>query len=169
MGLLTLMADGGDVDPLLPGFDRVDFPRPVRPVGDEQSRGGGPVHYSSHIRRLNEILSGADRVRWCCSTSRLGTDPREGGDRPRLLETLADREVRVVATTHFEELKDRSRIPGSRTLDGVRRSTFATYGSPWESPAARWGWRSRGPSSFPEEGSARARGYLSGPARTFRR
>jgi len=106
--------------------------------------------YSAHIRRLNEILSGRIAVRWCCLDEVVsGTDPREGAAIARaFLETLADKEVRVVATTHFEELKgiaftDTRFENGSMAFDGEHLRP--TYRLSLGVPAVRWGWRSRVP------------------------
>src|SRR3970040_2874755 len=83
------------------------FPRVFASVGDEQSVQQDLPTYSAHVRRLNEILAGADRGSLVLLDEVVsGTDPREGAAIARgFLEVLADREVRVLATTHFEELK----------------------------------------------------------------
>jgi DNA mismatch repair protein MutS2 len=137
-------------------------------VGDEQSVEGDLSTYSAHIRRLNEILRGADRGSLVLLDEVVsGTDPREGAAIARaFLETLADREVRVVATTHFEELKgiaftDPRFENGSMEFDGEQlRPTYRLHlGVPGRSmgiPIAR-------ALGFPEEVLDRASSYLSGP------
>jgi DNA mismatch repair protein MutS2 len=137
-------------------------------VGDEQSVERDLSTYSAHIRRLNEILRGADRGSLVLLDEVVsGTDPREGAAIARaFLETLADREVRVVATTHFEELKgiaftDRRFENGSMAFDGdhLRPTYRLSLGVPGRSMGMEIA-RSLG---FPGEVLARAAGYLSGP------
>jgi DNA mismatch repair protein MutS2 len=107
IGLLTLMsfcglhipAEGGTLIPYLNGLF-VD-------IGDEQSIESDLSTFSSHVVRLVEILKRAgpgslvllDEVG-------VGTDPVEGVAIARaVLEELAERDARTVATTHYGQLK----------------------------------------------------------------
>ena len=107
LGLLVLMAMAGLSIPATADSTVSVFPRVFAAVGDEQSVEQDLSTYSAHVRRLNEILAGADAGSLVLLDEVVsGTDPREGAAIGRaFLETLADREVRVLATTHFEELK----------------------------------------------------------------
>ncbi|HBO69117.1 MAG TPA: hypothetical protein DD658_02820 [Deltaproteobacteria bacterium] len=107
LGLLVLMAMAGLSIPASADSTVSVFPRVFAAVGDEQSVEQDLSTYSAHVRRLNEILAGADAGSLVLLDEVVsGTDPREGAAIARgFLETLADREVRVLATTHFEELK----------------------------------------------------------------
>ncbi|MGE5190635.1 MAG: endonuclease MutS2, partial [Gemmatimonadota bacterium] len=167
LGLLTLMGMAGLSIPASPDSTVSVFPRIFAAVGDEQSVEQDLSTYSAHVRRLNEILAGADRGSLVLLDEVVsGTDPREGAAIARgFLETLADREVRVLATTHFEELKgiafeDWRFENGSMEFDA--EALHPTYrlrvGVPGRSMAMEIA-RALG---FPEEVLSRARRYLSG-------
>jgi DNA mismatch repair protein MutS2 len=167
LGLLTLMAMAGLSVPASGDSTVSTFPRVFASVGDEQSVEQDLSTYSAHVRRLNEILSGADRGSLVLLDEVVsGTDPREGAAIARgFLEALADREVRVLATTHFEELKgiafgDRRFENGSMEFDPeALRPTFRLrLGVPGRSMAMEIA-RALG---FPEEVLSRAKRYLTG-------
>ncbi|GAB4364988.1 MAG: endonuclease MutS2 [Deltaproteobacteria bacterium] len=167
MGLLTLMAMAGLSIPASPDSTVSVFPRVFASVGDEQSVEQDLSTYSAHVRRLNEILAGADSGSLVLLDEVVsGTDPREGAAIARaFLETLADREVRVLATTHFEELKgiafeDPRFENGSMEFDSVHlRPTYRLrLGVPGRSMAMEIARAL----AFPEEVLARAARYLSG-------
>ena len=167
MGLLTLMAMAGLSIPASADSTVSVFPRIFAAVGDEQSVEQDLSTYSAHVRRLNEILSGADSGSLVLLDEVVsGTDPREGAAIGRaFLETLADREVRVLATTHFEELKgiafEDSRFEnGSMEFDTVHlRPTYRLrLGVPGRSMAMEIARALR----FPEEVLTRAARYLTG-------
>lgn len=170
MGLLTLMAMAGLSIPASADSTVSVFPRVFAAVGDEQSVEQDLSTYSAHVRRLNEILSGADSGSLVLLDEVVsGTDPREGAAIARaFLETLADREVRVLATTHFEELKgiafEDSRFEnGSMEFDTVNlRPTYRLrMGVPGRSMAMEIARALR----FPEEVLTRAGRYLTGAGR----
>jgi DNA mismatch repair protein MutS2 len=167
MGLLTLMAMAGLSVPASGDSTVSTFPQVFAAMGDEQSVEQDLSTYSAHVRRLNEILAGADRGSLVLLDEVVtGTDPREGAAIARgFLETLADREVRVLATTHFEELKgiafgDRRFENGSMEFDpeALRPTYRLRLGVPGRSMAMEIA-RSLG---FPEEVLSRARRYLTG-------
>jgi DNA mismatch repair protein MutS2 len=170
LGLLTLMAMAGLSIPASPDSAVSVFRELFVAVGDEQSVEGDLSTYSAHIRRLNEILRGADRGSLVLLDEVVsGTDPREGAAIARaFLETLADREVRVVATTHFEELKgiafaDSRFENGSMEFDGEHlRPTYRIHlGVPGRSMGITIA-RALG---LPDDVLDRASSYLSGPGR----
>jgi len=168
LGLLTLMAMAGLSIPASPDSTVSVFHNLFVAVGDEQSVEGDLSTYSAHIRRLNEILSGADRGSLVLLDEVVsGTDPREGAAIARsFLETLADREVRVVATTHFEELKgiafsDSRFENGSMAFDGEHLRP--TYRLSLGIPGRSMGMEIARALGFPSEVLERAKGYLSGP------
>ncbi|MGB3399989.1 MAG: Smr/MutS family protein [Candidatus Deferrimicrobiaceae bacterium] len=167
MGLLTLMAMAGLSIPASGDSMVSTFPQVFAAVGDEQSVEQDLSTYSAHVRRLNEILAGADRGSLVLLDEVVsGTDPREGAAIARgFLEVLADREVRVLATTHFEELKgiafgDRRFENGSMEFDpeALRPTYRLRLGVPGRSMAMEIA-RSLG---FPEEVLSRAKRYLTG-------
>ncbi len=168
LGILTLMAMAGLSVPAAADSTVSTFQDVFVAVGDEQSVEGDLSTYSAHIRRLNEILRGADRGTLVLLDEVVsGTDPREGAAIARaFLEAMADREVRVVATTHFEELKgiafgDRRFENGSMAFDGdhLRPTYRLSLGVPGRSMGMEIA-RSLG---FPEVVLSRAAEYLSGP------
>lgn len=168
LGLLTLMAMAGLSIPASPDSTVSVFQDLFVAVGDEQSVEGDLSTYSAHIRRLNEILSGADRGSLVLLDEVVsGTDPREGAAIARsFLETLADREVRVVATTHFEELKgiaftDSRFENGSMAFDGEHLRP--TYRLSLGIPGRSMGMEIARALGFPPEVLDRAKGYLTGP------
>ncbi|HSL92002.1 MAG TPA: endonuclease MutS2 [Candidatus Limnocylindrales bacterium] len=167
LGLLTLMAMAGLSIPAAADSAVSVFPRIFVTLGDEQSVEQDLSTYSAHIRRLNEILSGADRGSLVLLDEVVsGTDPREGAAIARaFLETLADREVRVLATTHFEELKgiayeDGRFENGSMAFD--EEHLRPTYELRIGIPGRSMGMEIARALGFPEEVLARAGKYLTG-------
>jgi DNA mismatch repair protein MutS2 len=168
MGLLTLMASAGLSIPASADASVSTFHNIFVAVGDEQSVERDLSTYSAHIRRLNEILRGADRGSLVLLDEVVsGTDPREGAAIARaFLEALADREVRVVATTHFEELKgiafgDRRFENGSMAFDGDHLRP--TYRLSLGVPGRSMGMEIARALGFPDDVLSRAAEYLSGP------
>ena len=168
LGILVLMAMAGLSIPASPDSTVSTFHNAFVAVGDEQSVEGDLSTYSAHIRRLNDILRGADRGSLVLLDEVVsGTDPREGAAIARsFLETLADREVRVIATTHFEELKgiaftDHRFENGSMAFDGDH--LCPTYRLTLGVPGRSMGMEIARSLGFPEEVLTRAAGYLSGP------
>ncbi len=166
LGLLTLMAMAGLSIPASGDSSVSVFARVFAAMGDEQSVEQDLSTYSAHVRRLNEIVAGAVGGSLVLLDEVVtGTDPREGAAIARgFLETLADREVRVLATTHFEELKaiafeDPRFENGSMEFDreGLRPTYRLRLGVPGRSMAMEIA-RSLG---FPEEILERAKRHLS--------
>ncbi len=172
LGLLTLMAMAGLSIPAGADSTVSVFSRVFATLGDEQSVEQDLSTYSAHVRRLNEILHGADRGSLVLLDEVVsGTDPREGAAIARaFLETLADREVRVVATTHFEELKglayeDRRFENGSMMFDDLNlRPTYRLLPGV---PGRSMGITIARALGFPEEVLARAETYLAGSGQEF--
>ena len=167
LGLLTLMAMSGLSIPAGADSTVSVFSRIFATLGDEQSVEQDLSTYSAHIRRLNEILSAADRGSLVLLDEVVsGTDPREGAAIARaFLETLADREVRVLATTHFEELKgiayeDRRFENGSMTFD--EEHLRPTYRLRLGIPGRSMGMEIARSLGFPEEVLARAASHVTG-------
>ncbi|MBF8257765.1 MAG: MutS2 protein [Actinobacteria bacterium] len=167
LGLLTLMAMAGLSIPAGADSTVSTFSRIFVTLGDEQSVERDLSTYSAHIRRLNEILAAADRGSLVLLDEVVsGTDPREGAAIARaFLETLADREVRVLATTHFEELKgiayeDRRFENGSMTFD--EEHLRPTYRLRLGVPGRSMGMEIARSLGFPEEVLVRAASHLTG-------
>jgi DNA mismatch repair protein MutS2 len=83
------------------------FARVVADVGDQQSVAGGLSTFSAHVGLLREALAAAaPGALVLLDEVAVGTDPAQGAALARaVLEAVVDAGARVVATTHYPELK----------------------------------------------------------------
>jgi DNA mismatch repair protein MutS2 len=107
LGLLSLMVQAGlhipaHSDSELPIFDKI-----YADIGDEQSLEQSLSTFSSHLRQIVNVLENADNnTLVLLDEIGVGTDPEEGAALAMaVLEVLASRSVRTVATTHYGALK----------------------------------------------------------------
>jgi len=107
VGLLAVMAQSGLHIPahqgsLLPVFDEV-----LADIGDEQSLEQSLSTFSSHIRRVTEILGRAtEKSLVLLDEMGAGTDPAEGAALGRaILDELDSLGCRAIVTTHIGDLK----------------------------------------------------------------
>lgn len=117
VGLLTLMAQTGLLIPAAAGSRVGVFQAIEADIGDGQSLDRSLSTFSSHIRNVTDILSVADRSTLVLLDElATGTDPGEGvGLSIAVLEELYRRGAAVLATTHFNEIKEYARLaPGFR-------------------------------------------------------
>ncbi len=107
LGLLTLMTLLGLHIPAREG-SCIAIPNGIyADIGDEQSLQQSLSTFSGHLRHIIRYLTQAGRHSLVLLDELgAGTDPTEGAALARaLLQTLLEREARVVATTHYGELK----------------------------------------------------------------
>ncbi|MCX7924568.1 MAG: hypothetical protein N2554_02010, partial [Fimbriimonadales bacterium] len=107
LGLLTLMSLLGLHIPAKEN-SRIAIPNGVyADIGDEQSLQQSLSTFSGHMRHIIRYLEQAGRYSLVLLDELgAGTDPTEGAALARaILQTLLEREARVVATTHYGELK----------------------------------------------------------------
>jgi DNA mismatch repair protein MutS2 len=107
LGLLTLMTLLGLHIPAREG-SRIAIPNGIyADIGDEQSLQQSLSTFSGHMRHIIRYLEQAGRYSLVLLDELgAGTDPTEGAALARaILQTLLEREARVVATTHYGELK----------------------------------------------------------------
>ena len=107
VGVLTLMAECGMMIPASDGSCLSTFDAILADIGDEQSIAQSLSTFSSHMRTIVDIVSYCnDRTLVLFDELGAGTDPTEGAALAiALIEFCRSRGSRVVATTHYAELK----------------------------------------------------------------
>lgn len=106
-GLLTLMAQSGLLVPMKSSGTLSIFKGIYADIGDEQSILQSLSTFSSHMRRIKQIIDVAsDDILILFDELGSGTDPQEGSALAMgILDYLEPYNLRMIVTTHYSELK----------------------------------------------------------------
>jgi len=107
MGLLSIMVQSGLLIPVDQGSKTIIFDNIFADIGDEQSIEQSLSTFSSHMTRIIKIIDNLTKGSLILLDELgSGTDPKEGASLAiSILDYIRVKDVYVIATTHYPELK----------------------------------------------------------------
>ena len=170
LALLSLMTQAGCHVPAAEGSRVPVFQRLFAVIGDDQSVAENLSTFSAFIKQIREVLAEAGPGSLVLLDELgAGTDPDEGAALARaILESLADRGVLVVATTHLEPLRAFAAVePRARnaSVEFDATTLAPTFRLVYDRPGQSWALAIAARLGLPSELILSAEGHRTAEAR----